>query len=140
MATTAVVTTERSATPARIWGGRVLTALPILALGMSAAMKLSQSPDFVEKWTNGAGFPASTLVPIGILEVLVMAIYAIPRTRILGAILVAGYLGGAMVTHIRVGQPFIVPLVLGIFAWAGVWLSDPRLSALLPLRAPIEKE
>lgn len=133
--TTAVATTN-IATPARIWGGRVLTALPILALTMSAAMKLSQAPGFLEKWTGEMGFPASTLVPIGVLELLVMIAYAVPRTRVLGAILVTGYLGGATVTHLRVGQPFVIPVVLGMIAWAGLYLTDARISALLPLRSP----
>jgi len=119
---------------ARLWTGRVLTALPIVALAMSAVMKLSHSPDFVEKWVNGAGFPESTLTPIGILELFCMALYAVPRTRVFGAIMVTAYLGGATVTHVRVGQPFLIPVVLGIFAWLGVYLTDTRLSALVPLR------
>jgi hypothetical protein len=130
------VATATIATPARTWTGRVLTALPILALTMSAAMKLSQAPAFVEKFTGEMGFPASTLVPIGLLELFCMALYAVPRTRILGAILVTGYLGGATVTHVRVGQPFLIPVVLGVIAWLGVYLTDARLTALVPFRSP----
>lgn len=133
--TTAALTTPL-ATPARIWTGRVLTALPILALTMSAAMKLSQSPQFLEKWTGEMGFSASALVPVGLLELFCMALYAVPRTRILGAILVTAYLGGATVAHVRIGQPFLIPVALGILAWLGLYLTDARLSALVPLRSP----
>lgn len=123
-------------TPARLWAGRVLTALPILILGMSAVMKLSRSPQFLEKWTSEMGFSESTLFPIALLELFCLAVYAVPRTRVLGAILVTGYLGGATVTHLRVGQPFVIPVVVGIFAWLGVYLTDARLHALVPLRSP----
>jgi hypothetical protein len=134
MATAALTTNV--ATPARIWGGRVLTALPSLALGVSGAMKLARPSGFLEKWTDHFGFPESTLLPVALLELFVLVMYAVPRTRVLGAILVTGYLGGAMVTHVRVGEPFVIPLLLGVMAWGGVYLSDARLSELLPLRSP----
>jgi hypothetical protein len=121
---------------ARLWTGRVLSALPILALGMSGAMKLSHAPDFVQKWTDNFGFRESSLTPIGLLELLVMITYAVPRTRVFGAILVTGYLGGATTAHVRIGEPFVIPVLLGIFAWLGVWLTEPRLQALTPVRAP----
>lgn len=133
---TAVVATNL-VTPARLWAGRILTALPILVLAMSAAMKLSRAPTFLEKWTSEMGFQESTLLPVALLELFCLAMYAVPRTRILGAILVTGYLGGATVTHLRVGQPFVIPVVLGIFAWLGVYLTDHRLTSLVPFRAPL---
>jgi hypothetical protein len=122
-------------TGARLWIGRVLTALPILALTASASMKLSHSQAIVEGFVTKYGFPANTLMPIGILELFCMVLYAVPRTRILGAILVAAYLGGATVTHVRAGEPFITPVVLGIVAWLGVYLTDRRLQELVPLRS-----
>ena len=133
---TTAVATSNFATPTRIWAGRALTALPILALGLSATMKLSQTPQVLEKFTGEMGFPVSTLVPIALLELFCLALYAFPRTRILGAILVTGYLGGATVTHVRIGDAFVVPVVLGIIAWLGVYLTEARLRALVPFRSP----
>jgi len=132
--TTATLSTTVPAS-ARIWVGRALMGLPIFALTMSAFMKLTAAPPFVEKWM-GFGFTESMLRPIGILELFVVAMYAVPRTRVLGAILVTGYLGGAIVTHVRVGDPFVIPLVIGILAWLGLWLTEPRLGELTPLRRP----
>jgi hypothetical protein len=59
--------------------------------------------------------------------------YLIPRTAVLGAVLLTGYLGGAIATHARLGEPFVAPIILGVVVWAGLWLRDPRLRALLPL-------
>lgn len=121
---------------ARLWAGRVLTALPILVLTLSAAFKLSASPAVIDGFVTKGGFPPGTLLPIAILELLCMLLYAVPRTRVLGAILVAAYLGGATVTHVRQGEPFFIPVVLGIMAWAGLYLTDRRLEKLVPLRTP----
>ena len=117
-----------------VWGGRVLTALPVLMMTMSAAMKLSHAPMMAEKFTRTMGYPESTLVGIGLIELFSVVLYAIPRTAILGAIVLTGYLGGAVATHVRIGEPFAVPLLLGILAWAGLYLRDERVRALLPLR------
>lgn len=118
------------------WPGRILSALPILALTMSGVMKLMQPPQVLEVFVGHLGYPASTLVGIGILELVCIALYAVPRTAVLGTVLVTGYLGGAITTHVRVGDPFVGPLVLGLLAWAGLYLREPRLRALLPLRSP----
>jgi hypothetical protein len=99
-------------------------------------MKLVQPPPVIEAFTGTFGYPASTLVPIGILEIACVALYAFPPTAVLGAVMVTGYLGGAIATHVRVGDPFVGPLVLGILAWAGLYLREPRLRALLPRRSP----
>jgi hypothetical protein len=74
------------------------------------------------------------LVPIGLLELLCAVLYLVPQTALLGAVLLTGYLGGAVATHLRIGEPFVLPLVLGVLIWAGLWLRDPRLRGLLPLR------
>lgn len=118
------------------WPGRILSALPILALTMSGVMKLVQPPQVMEVFVGKLGYPASTLVGIGILELACVVLYAVPRTAVLGAVLVTGYLGGAITTHLRVGDPFVGPLGLGLLAWAGLYLREPRLRALLPLRSP----
>ena len=117
--------------------GIVLTVLPAFGLIMSSMMKLSHNPKFVENFGK-FGFPESLLTPIGVIELLCAVIYLVPRTAVLGAILVTGYLGGAIVTHLRV-QDFgsvVAPLFLAVFAWGGLFLRDARLRALLPLRQP----
>jgi len=120
----------------RLWAGRVLSALPVLMMLMSAVMKFMKPAPVVETFISKLGYPESTLVPIGVVELACAVLYAIPQSAVLGAVLVTGYLGGAIATHVRVGDPFIPPLVLGVLAWAGLYLRDERLRALLPLRKP----
>ena len=113
--------------------GWILTVIPAGMMIMSAAMKLSARPEVVDGFKQ-FGFPASTITPIGIVELAAALLLLIPQTAVLGAILVAGYLGGAIVTHVRLSQPFLAPLLLGISAWAGLYLRDARLRELIPLR------
>lgn len=116
-----------------LWAGWILSGLPALLLLFSGTMKLVNPPPVVAEfarlgYAEGAGFG------IGMLEIACTIIYLIPRTSILGTILLTGYLGGATATHVRIGDPFIMPAVVGAVLWAGVYLRDARLSALLPLR------
>lgn len=117
------------------WTGRVLSALVVLMLSFSAVMKLMKPPEVIEAFVGQFGFPESTLMPIGIVELLCALIYAFPKTRYLGAILITGYLGGAIVTHVRIEDVFVGPLIVGIAAWAGLWLREPGLRRLIPLVA-----
>ncbi len=78
----------------------------------------------------------SMILPLTILELSVVAVYLIPPTAVLGAILLTGYIGGAILTHWRVGDVFLVQIVLGIFAWLGLYLREPRLADLIPVRKP----
>jgi hypothetical protein len=119
----------------RLWTGRVLSGLPVLMMLLSAAMKLSHAPQFVETWTGKFGWPEGSLTTIGLLELLCVAVYAFPRTAFLGAGLLSAYLGGAVATHVRIGDPFIAPVVLGLLVWAGLYLRDERVRALVPLRS-----
>ncbi len=98
----------------------------------SGGMKLAHSAQFLEQWGK-FGFTEGQATPIGIVELFCVALYLLPKTRVLGAILVTGYLGGAIVTHVRSDQPFVLPALLGVFAWGGLFLRDARLQALLPL-------
>ncbi len=121
-----------------VWSGRVVSALPVLLMGVSGLFKivggLTGSPELLASWI-AFGYPPGALLPIGILELGCAVVYAIPRTAALGAILVTGYLGGAVATHVRVSQGiWIAPAALGALAWLGLWLRDPRLRALLPVR------
>jgi hypothetical protein len=116
------------------WAGWIISVLPVLMLLMSAAMKFSKPPPVVEGFAH-LGYPERLALGLGILEVAVAVVYLIPQTAVLGAILVTGYLGGATATHVRVGDPFFMPIVLGVLAWLGLFLRDRRLRALIPLRS-----
>ncbi len=117
-----------------LWSGRVLSALPVLMLVMSAVMKFTNSPAVTKGFTD-FGFDTKLLPGLGITELICTAMYVIPQTSVLGAILLTGYLGGAVATHLRVGDPmFIAPVVFGVIVWLGLVLRDVRLRALLPWR------
>ncbi len=134
--TTAVVGIEKPHARSRalVWTGRVLSVLPVLLLAMSATMKLTGSPQVVTGLTDHYGYPRSAILGIGLFEIACAALYAIPQTAVFGAILMTGFLGGTIATHIRAGEPFLMPLVVAAVAWFGVYLRDGRLRALVPFR------
>jgi hypothetical protein len=115
---------------ALVWVGRVVSALPALALLASSAAKLSQQPKMLEMFTGHLGFQPGALTAIGLLELICTVIYLIPRTAVLGAALLTAYLGGAVAIHVRVGDPFALPVVLGVLVWLGLYLRDVRLRAV----------
>lgn len=115
------------------WSGRVMSALPVLMLLMSAAMKFMPPPDAAKGFEH-LGWPMSLAAPLGVVELACTALYVIPQTSVLGAVLLTGYLGGATATHVRVGDPFFMPIVLGVLIWGGLFLRDPRVRALMPLK------
>ncbi|MCE9669335.1 DoxX family protein [Myxococcus stipitatus] len=134
--TPASLTTEQSPAapkPWMLWVGRFFALVVVGMLGFSAAMKLSMSPQVLEGMQK-SGFAPSTILGIGIAEVASAVLFAIPQTSVLGAILVTGYLGGATATHVRQGDNILFPVLLGVLAWGSLFLRDPRLRALLPLR------
>jgi hypothetical protein len=96
-------------------------------------MKLVKPAPVVEGFVR-LGYPESLALGIGIVELVCVVLYVIPRTSVLGAILLTGYLGGATATHLRIGEPFFAPIVLGVMVWGGLFFRDARLRALLPLR------
>lgn len=116
------------------WTGRVASILPLLMLLLSASLKLAHAPSFVEAWTTKLGWQEGSLTSIGLLELACTVVYVIPRTAVLGAVLLTGYLGGAIATHVRIGEPFVIPLLLGVSLWAGLYLRNANLRALIPLR------
>ena len=117
-----------------LWAGRITSALPVLMLFFSGAMKLA-NPAFVTEEFARLGYDESLVVGIGIMEIACTVVYVIPRSSVLGAILLTGYLGGATATQVRVGDPFFGPIVLGVLVWGGLLLRDERLRALLPLKS-----
>ena len=118
----------------RLWAGRIMSALPVLMLLFSGVMKLVKPAPVVEEFAR-LGYPDSVTLGIGILEIVCTVVYVIPRTSMLGAILLTGYLGGATATHVRIGDPFFFPIVFGVLVWGGLFLRDDRLRALIPLRS-----
>jgi len=118
-----------------VWTGRVITALASLVFLMSASMKLRGGPELTQGMTH-LGLPESMILALAIIELSCVVVYLIPQTSLLGAILLTGYMGGAICTHWRVGDPFVVQIVLGIVVWLGLYLREPRLKSLLPLRTP----
>ena len=119
---------------AAFWVGWIISILPVLALVMSASMKLAKVPAAVAGFQK-YGYPEHVIVVLGVIELACAIIYLIPSTAILARILATGYFGGAIATHVRVGETaFITPLALGVLLWLGLFLREPRLRNLVPLR------
>ena len=118
-----------------VWAGRVLGALAILVLLSSARWKLTLNPWYVAEWGR-IGYASSALRGIGLLQVACVILYVIPRTSVLGTVLLTGYLGGAIAAYVRLGEPYpvMVPLSTALLLWAGIYLREERLRSLLPFR------
>ena len=108
-----------------------MSAVPVLMLLVSAGMKLAQPPGLAEGFAH-LGWPVSKAVGLGVLELVCTLIYLVPRTSVLGAILLTGYLGGATATHVRVDDAYFATPLLGALVWGGLYMRDERLRALLP--------
>jgi hypothetical protein len=122
----------------RLWAGPIISALAVLFLLFDGIIKLFTIDPVVESFAQ-LGYPVSLALGIGILELVCVVVYVIPRTSILGAILLTGYLGGAVATHLRIGSPFFThtffPIYIGLLIWGGLFLRDERLRTLLPWRS-----
>ena len=116
-----------------IWGGRVISGLLACLLAMSAAMKLVGGREVIEGFAR-MGLPESLRVPLGVLELVCVLVYVVPATSVMGAILLTGYVGGTIVTHLRIGEPVVFQIALGLLVWLGLYLRESRLKSLLPLR------
>jgi len=111
-----------------------MSTLPAVMLLFSGVMKLAKPPGLEEGFAH-LGWPVSLALGLGTLQIACTVIYLIPRTAVLGAILLTGYFGGAMATHLRIGEPCWMQFLFGVLVWGGLYLRDPRLRALIPLRA-----
>ena len=120
------------------WPGRALTALPVLFLAFDVTIKLMKVQPVVDSFTQ-LGIPVELARVVGTVELICLVLYCIPRTAVLGAMLLTGYLGGAVLTHLRIGSPLLshtlFPIYIGIMLWGALWLRDQRVRALIPLRA-----
>lgn len=128
---------QNSVSKKNLWIARIVSGLPALFLLVDGAMKLVK-PAVVVEATTKLGYSESLIVPIGILLIVCTIIYLIPATSVLGAILLTGYLGGAVATHVRAAEdvfPIVFPIIFGALLWLGLYLHDTRLRALIPLRS-----
>jgi hypothetical protein len=114
--------------------GQIISGLIVAFLLVMASFGVLK-PEMSRQGMRDMGYPESAGTPIGVVFIACVVLYAIPRTCVLGAILLTGYFGGAIATHVRLGQPtFVVALSMAVLAWLGIYLRDARLRALLPLR------
>jgi hypothetical protein len=122
----------------RRWAGYIVTAVPVLFLLMDGVMKAINPAPVVESMVR-LGYPDNVALGLGILQLVCVALYVIPGTSILGAILLTGYLGGAVATHVRVADPLfshvLFPTYIGALVWGGLYLREKRLRELVPLRS-----
>jgi hypothetical protein len=120
-----------------LWAGRIISLLAVLFLAFDTIIKVLNMAPAVEATTQ-LGYPASLVISIGVLELVCLAVYMIPRTSVLGALLLTGYLGGAIATQVRAGSPLfsvVFPIIVGAMVWGGLYLRESRLRALVPLRS-----
>lgn len=121
-----------------VWTGRVLSVLSILFMLFDAGSHFAQPAPVADAF-NRLGFPLDRSVALALIALVCVALYAIPQTAVFGAVLLTGYLGGAVSIHMRVHDPVfdtIFPILVGVLIWAGVWLRNPRLRVLIPIEKP----
>jgi hypothetical protein len=122
----------------RPWAGIIISGLPVLFLLFDALLKFVR-PEQVVQGTVELGYPESVILPLGFVLLISTLLYVIPKTSVLGAILLTGYLGGAVATHVRIGNPLfthiLFPVYVGVLLWLGLYLRDTRLRALIPIRS-----
>jgi uncharacterized membrane protein (UPF0182 family) len=121
----------------KLWAGRIITGLVVLFALFDGIAKLFKPAPVVQAFAQ-LGYPLSLAVDIGVLLLICTVIYAIPRTAVLGAILLTGYLGGAVATQVRISAPAfptVFPIIFGVLVWAGIFLREDRLRVLIPVRS-----
>jgi len=135
--TTPTMTNPQSVSSAAVWTGRILQSLVVLFLLFDAGIKVLKL-GFAVKATVEVGYPESAVAPIGWILLVSLVIYVVPRTAVLGAILLTGYLGGAVATNVHRSSSIgfdLLPAIIGMLAWAALYLRDERLRAMIPFRA-----
>src|SRR5437868_398564 len=141
MSATAIPAPMPSTKPWILWIGRVVSLWPAFVIISSATWKLTRNAWYVREFAR-IGWPEVWLTPLGLLQLSFLALYLIPQTAVLGAVLLTGYLGGAIATYVRIKQfyPPLVPLTTCLLAWLGIYLRDERLRKLLPFRRPLRTQ
>ena len=127
-------------TPWLVWTGRIVSVTPVLIVLMSSRWKLTENPWYVHEWGR-IGWKTPDLPFIASLQLGAILLYVIPRTSVLGCVILTGYLGGAIASYVRIGElyPPLVPLTTAMLAWLGLFLRDERLRQLLPFRTSLRK-
>jgi uncharacterized membrane protein YphA (DoxX/SURF4 family) len=125
--------TQASASKKALVAGWILTSLAAAVFIMSATMKFMGGPQVLQMFDH-LGWNQGLLLTLAVLESASVVLYLIPRVSVLGAIILTGYLGGAIATHVRVGEPVLLHIAIGLLIWGGLYLREPRLRAILPLR------
>ena len=126
---------ERDVSKGTLWAGRIISGLPALFLIVDGAAKLFKPAPVIEA-TVRLGYSENLIIPIGAMLLICTAFYLVPKTSVLGAILLTGYLGGAVATHVRAGEgafPIVFPIIIGGLLWLGLYLRNPSLRVLVPI-------
>ena len=122
-----------------LWAGRIISTLVVLFLTFDVGIKLLRAPVAIDS-TVQLGYPANTVLAIGLIELVCLVLYLVPRTAVIGALLWTGYLGGAIATHVRLENPLfshvLFPVYVAAMLWGGLWLRDARVRGLFGLRRP----
>jgi hypothetical protein len=122
---------------ARLWGGRITGGIAVLFLTFDCAIKLVVIPPVTESMIH-LGYPTALSRTLGVIETLCLVTYLVPRSAVFGALLMTGYLGGAVTSHLRVGDPLfthiLFPIYVAALLWGGLWLRDDRVRQLVPVR------
>jgi DoxX-like protein len=131
---------EKSGKRWMLWAGWALSLWPAFVICSSATWKLTRNAWYVHEFGR-IGWPDSALTGLALLQLGCLALFLIPPTAVLGAVLLTGYLGGAVATYVRMGEPYpvLVPLSTSLIAWAGIYLREQRLRALLPIRRQVRR-
>jgi DoxX-like family len=116
-----------------VWAGRIVSGIVTFFLVAGSTWGIVKQAEYAPQIAR-MGYPEGIGIKISITCIICALIYAFPRTAVLGAILLTGYLGGATATHVRIGEPFFFPILVAVLAWGGIFLRDARLRALIPFR------
>lgn len=129
---------QRGSTKGRLWGGRIASGIAVLFLIFDCAIKLMVIPAVTEAMTQ-LGYPVTLARTIGVIETLCLVTYLVPRSAVFGAVLMTGYLGGAVATHVRIGSPLfshiLFPIYVAVLLWGGLWLRDEQVRQIVPVRS-----
>jgi hypothetical protein len=121
----------------KLWTGRILSALGVLFMLFDGIIHILKITPVVEAFAQ-LGYPLGTARALGVIELICVALYLLPRTSVLGAVLLTGYLGGAIATQVRIGASLfsttLFPIYVALFLWGGLYLRDERVRSLIPMR------